>query len=282
MVRPRRWWLRWGPVLIVGVLCLASPFSAWWISRRSPLDSPTNHGAYQQTGAETRQGEPEEPWWERLAVRTVNDPVALWTLWLVIFTGLLACVSIRQFKYLRRADEIARTAATAAQTSANAALIQARAAAISLRGEMCPAFPDRPQRDGTPWKIRIVVENIGAAPATLMETVAEFRDHIDIDNPIILLNARSEPDSTTLNPRQQKVIAVFESPTITEGQFLFGYFIFRDKIGYWKRRFCMQVWANPTKGFNQYYFEEGGDAQNGEEYLGTTAPARFVASKPKE
>jgi hypothetical protein len=95
--------------------------SIWWIadhSVRRPLDQPADNGTYTQPQKSTTEKQPEESFWQR----TTSDPVAVWTFFLVLFTAVLSGVSLRQFKYLRRADRTARIAANAAQKSAEATL----------------------------------------------------------------------------------------------------------------------------------------------------------------
>ena len=127
MHRPLRWWRIWTPVAIVGALCLASPFSAWWIvesSYRASLNPPATHTTSPKTNSKSGDDYPNESVWDGIAAiprRTVHDPVALWTLALSVFSGILTVVSIRQFSYLRRADRNARLAAVAARHSADVA-----------------------------------------------------------------------------------------------------------------------------------------------------------------
>jgi hypothetical protein len=62
----------------------------------------------------------DEEYWETLWQRTVNEPIALYTAALTVFTALLAGVSTIQFRYVIRADRTAAIAANAALATAQA------------------------------------------------------------------------------------------------------------------------------------------------------------------
>jgi hypothetical protein len=79
-----------------------------------PSQSPAQNPANRTPQQATTQHQPQESFWER----TTADPVAFWTLWLVLFTAVLAGASIIQMRFLIRAD---RTAAKAADAAAKAA-----------------------------------------------------------------------------------------------------------------------------------------------------------------
>lgn len=178
----RRRWLRWGPAVVAGGFCVAFLVMIWAIadhSFRPPLNHPAVNGAYSNTQAKPETEQPQEPVWWRVASRTTVDPVALWTFILVIFTGILSVVSIRQFKYLRRADHTARIAATAARQAAAAADLSAKAAiGVELPSLHIAAvttsmdFPSGPEEIKT-WVKQIIpvisIVNYGRTPAFVTE-----------------------------------------------------------------------------------------------------------------
>ena len=76
--------------------------------------SPQNKSAQSHSASIESKCDKPETFWQR----TTCDPVAFYTLFLTVFSGLLAAVSFVQIRYLIRADKTARIAAEAARGSA--------------------------------------------------------------------------------------------------------------------------------------------------------------------
>lgn len=94
----------------------------WWAG--TALSNAQHHPLADSSSLVTlapQHNRPIKSWLDR----NIDDPVALWTLVLALFTGTLAIVSMRQFKYIRRADQTARIAANAARVTAEATSKQA-------------------------------------------------------------------------------------------------------------------------------------------------------------
>jgi hypothetical protein len=80
---------------------------------------PPAQETQQQQSAENRskqnEGEQQEPFWQK----ATSDPIAAFTLWLVIFTAVLGAASIFQLASLNRSEVTSAKAAKAAQDSAD-------------------------------------------------------------------------------------------------------------------------------------------------------------------
>ncbi len=119
---------------------------------------------YHYENAEGRGG---KSIWER----TTDDPVALFTFWLVIFTGALSAVSMVQISFLNRSDKTARIAADAASKSANAAVgVELPSVHIEHVGFLLPI---EDATDFTAWMNtavpNITVKNYGRTPAFITD-----------------------------------------------------------------------------------------------------------------
>lgn len=126
-----------------------------------------------QTANENGGEKPKESFWRR----TVDDPIALFTGALTIFTAVLAGVSAVQFYFIIRADRTARDSADAAQLAAKAADLSAQAAIgvalpslhIERLGPMLAdeAFDIWIRHLG----IRIDIRNYGKTPAFVTDVI---------------------------------------------------------------------------------------------------------------
>jgi hypothetical protein len=152
----------------------------WWVAESShgptPFDRVAANRSDRDPQPKAAEEQPQEPVWWRLATRTIEDPVALWTFCLVIFTGILAFVSFSQFKYLRRADQTARIAANAASKSAAVAersLTDLERAYVFFTKVTDPGF--KCSLDGKSVSMRTglkyILTNHGRTPAILTEIV---------------------------------------------------------------------------------------------------------------
>lgn len=169
-----------GPAILVCAFCAAFPVSMWWVGTDlAAANQPANTAA--ESKAEQQQ--PREPIWSA----TYNDPVALWTFALTVFSAILSVISYKQFGYLRSADKTARIAAYAAKESADAARAQARTAERTLTDLEGPlmllvvgdnhvkpgiqnalfeaGYSDVPP-EAHPW-VRFHFKNYGRSPATI-------------------------------------------------------------------------------------------------------------------
>src|SRR5476649_1588741 len=78
--------------------------------------SPQQQSAEENKPVQNRS-EAEKPFWEK----ATTDPVAAFTLFLVIFTAILSAVGVIQLKMLTRAETVAEKTAQAAKDSAEVA-----------------------------------------------------------------------------------------------------------------------------------------------------------------
>jgi len=148
-------WLA-GITLLAGGAILTPDYS-----HSSHTEQRQSHPKTQSTYSAT-----PESFWER----TTTDPIAAYTLALVVFTSVLAVVAIRQISFLKRADDTARMAANAAQEAADAtratvlkmdeiAQRQLRAY-VGVKG----AIPVLPGAGEWP-QINLLITNFGQTPA---------------------------------------------------------------------------------------------------------------------
>ena len=117
----------WRILPLAGALALFC--TAWWFADRTVHPKP--EGPNQHAQKEAAPKKDGEEYWKALWKRTTDDPIALYTATLTIFTALLATVSAIQFRYVIRADRTAAIAANAAAESADI-LRQAEQAVIHV------------------------------------------------------------------------------------------------------------------------------------------------------
>ncbi len=128
---------------IVLTLLVISIFALAEIAVRQPTQQPQQSIFSESTKTKQPSKEKEKPFW----VRTVDDPVSLFTAILVAFTGVLAVVSVIQIRLLTRADETAKIAANAAMLSAQAVISVERPFVYVSDLELV-FVPTPPQTDG--------------------------------------------------------------------------------------------------------------------------------------
>ena len=121
---------RTGPALALAALLTIGCYATWSSpihpsaqGHHAELDNRPHQNA--QGKAEEHNGEGDASLW----IKTEKDPLAVYTLLLVIFTAVLAGVSGFQIYFLSRADKTARISADAAKTSADAATAAVKSAA---------------------------------------------------------------------------------------------------------------------------------------------------------
>lgn len=174
------WWLRWlGIWAVAGSIIAALLWIEW---SRFPVDTQQNQHAYAEYAAKQANPHPEKTFWER----TADDPIAVFNLLLVAFTGVLAVATIglgiatyklwrvseRQAGHMERSLAITNTAAEAAQRNADAALFALRpwvSCEASIIGDL--TYRD----NGDPCiAIRFILENNGHSPAMGVQLLPRF------------------------------------------------------------------------------------------------------------
>jgi hypothetical protein len=105
-------------MLLASLIIVATVFAINEPKRQA--DQSADHGS----NTEQSGGSTPKTFWQK----TEEDPTAYFTMWLVIFTGVLSTVSIVQIGFLIRSDVTARRSADAALLAAQAAGRQADAA----------------------------------------------------------------------------------------------------------------------------------------------------------
>jgi hypothetical protein len=93
------------------------------ISFSSSKDVPVTQEQHQ--ASEKHASKNEKGYWRELWRKTSDDPIALFTFWLVILTAVMSLGAVTQFFFLLRSDKTTRISADATQSAASAALIRA-------------------------------------------------------------------------------------------------------------------------------------------------------------
>jgi hypothetical protein len=164
--------------------------------------------------------------------------------------------------------EVATIAANAAEKAAEAAQLQGRLATLSMHASMDPGFPNPIKRGAESWDVDVTVKNVGRAKGEIGNTYVRFCDDLPStpDYDIVRMNVRQ--DQTTRLPGEWKPIGTFHTDSKKNGQFLYGFMNFKDEMGRWRRRFCVQVFDEPLPG-NISYLEIDDARFNGEDFTGT-------------
>ena len=135
---------------------------------------PTNGARQQQTTEKDQKEHTAEKDGKTLWDRWFPDTISLFTLFLVVFTAVLAFVGIVQLNFLNRAESIAADTAQAAKTSADAAKDSADIARNTLVASQRPWVSIlSPSVEGqVTWEekggratIGVTVKNVGKSPA---------------------------------------------------------------------------------------------------------------------
>jgi len=124
-----------------------------------------HHPSYGERTEEADKGdrgkEDRKSFWEK----TTDDPVAAFTAALVLFTAVLAGVSMIQVRFLIRADETSRIAAIAAKRSADTldqTLVQTNKANVCVDRIVHNIFSSDEGVGG--WSFYVIVKNTGNTP----------------------------------------------------------------------------------------------------------------------
>jgi len=154
-------------------------------SSQRPQEKP-NKEVTEQYEAKYQEGEQSESLWQR----TLRDPVAFFTFWLMIFTAVLGATAVFQLKALGRAEQISSDAAKAAKDAAVAtrdAVTLAREtsqrqlrAYVSVTGATITNFGSE-----QPVQAAVDIQNTGQTPAYKMtgKTLITTRE-FPISNPL--------------------------------------------------------------------------------------------------
>jgi hypothetical protein len=159
---------RWTALIAAIVFVIAM---AAIIVSSHPSHQPTHQETADKDHAEQTKTKKDVSLWDSW----FPDPISVYTLFLVIFTGVLAFGGIYQLKFLVHAENIATTSANAAKQSADTArdtLIAANRSWIwpefSVGSDL--VFSDA----GATITFRYVLRNAGNTPATNVELFPKF------------------------------------------------------------------------------------------------------------
>lgn len=194
--------------------------------------------------------------------KTENDPVAVFTAVLALFTLVLAAVSIVQISFLTKADKTGRLAALAAKRAANAATLNARAALgaelpiVSL-SKISLALDDQGLRrvHGHPPKesvLSVDFKNFGRSPAEVIGICIEWAVEKQLPPDPAYKSVSPYPPGTFIEPTNNVPNGPLKCPIklkdnevaeiSDEVKFLwvFGFILFEDAIvgKSHKMRFC--------------------------------------------
>jgi hypothetical protein len=140
-------------VALIGMMVLYSS---------QPTQEPTYQQSAEKHDAGQHAGERDKSFWQRVT----KDPVAFFTMWLVIFTAVLSGVAVVQLKLLGRAETVAEKSANAAKESADVArqaLIATQRAWVRPKASVTgPLIFDQ---NGASTSIGFEITNIGSSPA---------------------------------------------------------------------------------------------------------------------
>jgi hypothetical protein len=134
-----------------------------------PHHQIANNTNKQITQDNSSESQPAKTLWDR----TTDEPIALYTLFLAIFTFVLAFISSIQIYFLIRADRTARISADAATTQSKAVIAMESPIIILANLELFESSGN-PKKitSGVPqkfWKIVTTFKNVGRTAATVKE-----------------------------------------------------------------------------------------------------------------
>lgn len=132
-----------------------------------PSEEPKDQQHTKEHQAASNESEGGKSFWQR----TTEDPVALFTFWVAIFTFALAAVAVGQYMLLVRAEYTSTQAANAARKSAEIAeraLIAGQRAFVSVTSFKTVGLVDHKTGHVTHWSFAPVWTNAGNTPTRNM------------------------------------------------------------------------------------------------------------------
>jgi len=199
-----------------------------------PTPSPSNQQATADNSQKHIQTDPNESLWDR----TTNDPVALYTFVLTVFTGILATVSIFQWRALGRAENISRITASAAKKSADAAYSSTRPYVlldgIHITRREFPGEPIKPNA----WTTEVRFKNAGNTPAKIetvdvtlspLEELSEVPDYGSAFKPMVVYTLTPNQTYTTQGIGPADTVATKNGKPVDF--VIYGRIIYRDMSG---------------------------------------------------
>jgi hypothetical protein len=143
-------------------ICLIALMFFYGLPSAAP--QPPQQQLAEENKAAKSQGEAEKPFWEK----ATTDPVAAFTLFLVIFTAVLSAVGVIQLKMLTRAETVAEKTAQAAKDSADVAkttLLTTNRPWLGLNGAIETITKLTFDENGATTSLRLPVSNSGSSIA---------------------------------------------------------------------------------------------------------------------
>lgn len=160
-------YLALGSAIVFAVCLIALMF--FYASPSTAPESPKQQYSEEHRALQ-HKSEAEKPFWEK----ATTDPVAAFTLFLVIFTAVLSGVGVIQLRLLLRAETVAERSANAAKDGADAAkksadvayqtLLHTQRAVIVVSKIEAGAIVD-PAGKVTAWSIQTLFKNSGPTSA---------------------------------------------------------------------------------------------------------------------
>ena len=194
-----------------------------------------------------------------------DQPSIDWTNWIqAISASLTFLVTLAILWVYHRQAKTMDGQLKAAMGAANAAEMQARNV---VRARMALKFPNPIATNATDWFVLAEVINVGNGIGTIHDTYGMFCDDLP-ESPNYTKELMTHfPDGTLLRSADARVLGRFKSPSTKDGQFFYGFIVYGDDLGTWRSRFCVQIYVPPRHN-NISYLVAGGEAYNGEDYLG--------------
>jgi len=255
-------WRRW--LIILSGALIISIGLYWWDWARLPIHIQQNQQAQAEHPAKQGSTHPEKTFWER----TTDDPIAVFNLLLVVFTGVLAVstigLGIATYKLWRTSETHAvhmEQSVKTAQKAAAAASLHAQAAIsvelpaifvtnVALHASGTEDLATRLKRR----VISITFQNFGRTPAFLVRSSATVVVSKDLPEspsyttivryPPGTLIERGHPYTMNLPPREYNALQVEDIINGIEILWVYGFVSYRDfikrcrKIGFCARLFC--------------------------------------------
>jgi hypothetical protein len=184
---------------------------------------PSNEPEQQQSSEKYEPGQDKREFSKSFWLRTTQDPVAFFTLWLAIFTMILSAVAVLQIKFLVRSEGIAINTAQAAKDSAAArqsseAVGNVERPYIFVIAKPVTLAPKDGPDDQSP-QISYTATNMGRVPAVvrLIYSVCKLVEKLDSQQTVDA--AKFRPALTAIQAgltNSEFPICTFEKPITAE------------------------------------------------------------------